>query len=111
MRPATALIPLLALCGCASVPGLERAEPTIANGEAIARGVQLCKSSVAALETQLGRPSREGRLGRMRVVTWIVEWDPLVKYLGVMADDAGTVVDVYWNLPSEVTWSPTNRCK
>ena len=47
----------------------------------------------------------------MRVVTWVVAWEPLVKYLGVVADEKGTVVDFYWDLPSEVAWSPTNRCK
>ena len=111
MRQLTALTALLALGGCASVPGIIDAEPAIANGTEVARGVQLCSTSVASLEAQLGRPSRDGRLGRTRVVTWIVEWDPLVKYLGVMADEAGTVVDVAWNLPSEVAWTPTNRCK
>jgi hypothetical protein len=113
MRHPTALISLLALAGCASIPGMDKDEPAVAisNGVEVARAVQLCQSSVASLEAQLGRPSRDGRLGRTRVVTWIVEWEPLVKYLGVMADEAGTVVDVAWNLPSEVQWSPTNRCK
>ena len=63
------------------------------------------------LQSRLGEPSRDGVLGRTRILTWVVSWDPLVKYLGVMADDSGTVVDVYWNLPSEVQWSPMDRCK
>jgi len=115
MRRVAILTGLIALSGCASIPGMGdgdgESEAPITNGAEIARSVQICETSVASLEARLGRPSRDGRLGRTRVVTWIVEWDPLVKYLGVMADDAGTVVDVYWNLPSEVQWSPANRCK
>lgn len=110
MREACTLIALLVLSGCASTPEDDGERP-IANGAEIARAVKLCQTNVAELEVQLGRPSRDGRLGRTRIVTWIVECEPLVKYLGVMADQTGIVVDVYWNLPSEVQWSPVNRCK
>ena len=109
MRGKGALIAIVALAGCASVP-VDDNEPTIANGVEIARSVELCKTHVSDLQAKLGTPSRDGRLGNARVVTWIVEWDPLTKYLGVLTNEAGTVVDVYWNLPSEVVWSPTNRC-
>ena len=49
-------------------------------------------------------------LGRLRVLTWIVDWEPLVRYLGVAVDDAGRVVDVVWDLPTEVPWVPVDRC-
>ena len=110
MRVMTLLFSVLALAGCAtSLP--EDDERPIPNGAQMARSVVLCQTNVAALEAQLGTPSRDGVLGKSKVVTWIVEWDPLVKYLGVLADESGTVVDLYWNLPSEVQWSPVNRCK
>lgn len=110
MRVISLLLSLLALTGCATSLANDGERP-IANGVEVARSVVLCETNVAALEAQLGTPSRDGLLGRTRVVTWIVEWDPLVKYLGVLANENGTVVDIYWNLPSEVQWSPVNRCK
>ena len=110
MRVLSLLFSVLALTGCATSPQDDGEQP-IANGAEIARSVTLCQTNVAALEEQLGIPSRDGLLGKSRVVTWIVEWDPLVKYLGVLADENGTVVDFYWNLPSEVQWAPVNRCK
>ncbi len=110
MRVITLLFSLLFLAGCATSPPDDGERP-IANGAEIARSVVLCQTNVAALQAQLGTPSRDGVLGKSRVVTWIVEWDPLVKYLGVLADESGTVIDLYWNLPSEVQWSPVNRCK
>lgn len=100
---------VLFLAGCATSPPDE--EQPIANGAAVARSVVLCQTKVADLQGQLGTPSRDGVLGTSRLMTWIVAWDPLVKYLGVMADESGTVIDLYWNLPSEVQWSPVNRCK
>ena len=110
MRLVLALSTLLALSGCASVPE-DNAERPISNGAEVARAVELCKTTIADLQSKLGEPSRDGLLGRSRVVTWVVEWGSLVKYLGVMANDSGTVVDIYWNLPSEVSWAPTDRCK
>jgi hypothetical protein len=109
MRPFRLCLPLLALAGCASVPPDD--EQPIANGVEIARSVVLCQTRVEALQAQLGTPSRDGILGQARIVTWVVEWDPLVKYLGVMANHDGTVVDLYWDLPSEIQWSPVDRCK
>jgi hypothetical protein len=101
---------LLALSGCASTQEAEQA-PAAAGAWQVAESVTLCRTTLAELRTQLGTPSRDGRLGKATVVTWILEWEPLTKYLGVMANDAGTVVDVVWNLPSEVTWTPTDRCR
>lgn len=103
------VIAIALLTGCATAP--QDDEPPIPNGVEVARSVVLCQTKVAALEQQLGLPSRDGVLGRSRLVTWIVAWEPLVKYLGVMADESGTVVDLYWDLPSEVQWAPVDRCK
>jgi len=103
------LLSALLLAGCATAPSDE--EQPIANGAEVARSVVLCQTKVADLQVQLGAPNRDGVMGRSRVMTWIVTWDPLTKYLGVMADENGVVVDLYWNLPSEIPWSPVNRCK
>ena len=101
---------LFALAGCASTQTQNEERP-IVDGAQVARSVVLCQTKLTDLQSRLGEPSRDGVLGRTRILTWVVSWDPLVKYLGVMADDSGTVVDVYWNLPSEVQWSPMDRCK
>lgn len=103
------LVMLLSLAGCATTSADSEERP-IANGAAIARTVVICNTNIADLQAQLGEPSRDGLLGGSRILTWVVAWDPLVKYLGVMADQKGTVVDIYWDLPSEVQWSPSNRC-
>ena len=110
MRPATVVAMLLALTGCASLPEEDDGERPIAGGVEVAQSVVPCQTRVSDLESRLGPPSRDGRLGRSRIVTWIVAWEPLVKYLGVMADSSGTVVDVYWDLPSELPWVPVDRC-
>ena len=109
MRLACAMFLLLGAVGCASVPEAG-SQPVNRDGARIAGSVELCRTTLAELRNRLGEPSRDGRLGKAQVVTWIVEWEPLVKYLGVMADGSGKVVDLYWNLPSEVPWTPTDRC-
>ena len=104
------LVLALALCltGCAT--SSESLEKTIANGSEIARSVVLCQTTITQLQDQLGQPSRDGRLGDKRVVTWVTEWDPLTRYLGVALSPSGTVVDVYWDVPTEIPWVPVNRC-
>lgn len=86
------------------------AESPIRGGSAVAASISLCQTTYDQLYQTLGAPSREGRMGRDRVVTWVVEWKPLTRYVGVMLDSKGTVVDLYWNLPSEVPWMPKNKC-
>lgn len=110
MRSLGVIGALVFLSSCASVPE-DNGERIIPNGSDVAKSVELCKTTIPELEAKLGQPSRDGVLGKSRIVTWVVTWDPLTKYLGVMVDDSGTVVDVYWNLPSEIPWSPVNRCK
>ncbi len=114
MRPPTITL-LLAIAlstGCATVAPRQDVpdERPIAAGASAARAVALCTTRVDELERRLGTPSRDGRLGRTRVVTWIVDWEPLVRYLGVLVDAGGTVVDVVWDLPSEIAWTPVDRC-
>ena len=110
MHHKLALSVALLASGCAIVQE-DNDERPISNGAEVARSVELCKTDVSDIQQRLGEPSRDGMLGRARVMTWVVAWDPLVKYLGVMANPSGKVVDLYWNLPSEVTWAPVDRCK
>ena len=108
-RFAAVLLACAVLPGCASAPPAE--ERPIAGGEDVARSVELCRTTLAELKQRLGAPSRDGWAGETRVVTWVVAWDPLVRYLGVVVDSRGVVVDRYWDAPSEVPWVPTNRCE
>jgi hypothetical protein len=103
------LLPILILSACATAES--SSEKPIKDGMKIADQVVLCKTTYRELEQLLGKPSREGLLGKDRVDTWIVEWKPLIRYLGVMVDNQDVIVDRYWNLPSEIAWAPTNRCQ
>ncbi len=96
------------LAACATTE--ESAERPIVDGAAVARSVVPCETKFATLRERLGPPSRDGRRGTDRLVTWVIDWDPLVRYLGVLLDADGRVVDVYWDVPSEVAWVPVDRC-
>lgn len=109
MRLTPALLLLALGAGCATTPEPD-AETPIAGGRDLVASVVPCRTTLADIEPRLGPPSRDGRLGDLRVLTWIVEWEPLVRYLGVAVDARGVVVDRVWDLPSEVPWTPTDRC-
>jgi hypothetical protein len=76
----------------------------------IARSIVLCKSTEAELRRRLGEPTRHGRLHDARVLSWITQWDSPTRYLAVLLDDRGVVVDVYWDIPTEIPWVPTDQC-
>ena len=82
----------------------------VLDGAAAAEAVVLCKTPLSELQQRLGTPTRDGVLHSARVVSWITEWEPLAKYLAVMVDDRGVVVDLYWNVPTEIPWIPASQC-
>lgn len=112
MHPARLSLPVATLfaLGCATAPITEPARPAV-DGPGAADAVVLCVSTRAELEARLGTPSRDGRLHGDRIVSWITEWEPLVRYLAVQVDAAGVVTDLIWNLPSEIPWTPTSQCR
>lgn len=65
---------------------------------------------LAGIETAPGTASRDGRLGDLRVMTSIVEWEPLVRTLCIAMAARGRVVDRVLDLPSEVPGTPSDRC-
>jgi hypothetical protein len=77
----------------------------------VARSVVLCHTTDSTLLRQLGRPSRDGVLHRGRVMSWMSPNDSLTRYVAVLLDSAGTVVDLYWDVPTQVPWVPTNQCQ
>jgi hypothetical protein len=109
-----ALLALLALLatGCAHAAAAPRspAAPAV-EARTIARSVILCTTTEAELRHQFGEPTRDGILHRARVLSWIMRWDSPARYLAVLLDDRGVVVDVYWDIPSEVAWEPTDQCR
>jgi hypothetical protein len=105
---------LLVAGGCAhsaARPGTAAAAPPAVDARVVAGSVVLCKTTEAELRRQFGEPTRDGILHRARVLSWITRWDSPAKYLAVLLDDRGVVVDVYWDVPSEVPWVPTDQCR
>lgn len=102
------LLAALALSACASAP--PAATPPRPEVRAVAAGIVLCQTPLSSLRATLGTPSRDGLLHGRRVLSWVIEWEPLVRYLAVMVDGQERVVDLYWDIPSEVPWTPTDQC-
>lgn len=100
---------LAVLVGAACHPTSARA-PRRADPRPAIDAIALCRTTGAALREALGPPTRDGRLGDARVVSWIIGEDDVIHYLAVRLDAADVVVDVYWDLPTEIPWQPTDRC-
>ncbi len=110
-----AFIVVAALAGCASVPKLHapvsaHTTDSTVDAAAIAHSVRLCRTQFAELQQQLGQPTRDGIVHKQRIVSWIVQWDAPTRYLAVLLNAQNTVVDLYWNVPSEIPWNPTDQC-
>jgi hypothetical protein len=99
---------LVLVSGCASVEAAPD-KPQL-DGAAAARSVVLCETTLPDLESRLGSPTRDGLLHASRIVSWITEWEPLVRYLAVQVNQEGVVTDLYWNVPSEIPWAPADQC-
>ena len=84
--------------------------PPKLDGAAAAHSIVLCTTTLAELQQRLGPPTRDGLLHSARVVSWITQWEPLARYLAVMVDKDGVVVDLYWDIPTEIPWVPANQC-
>jgi hypothetical protein len=100
------------LAGCAH-PNVATSAPAVDSTSVFrtaARSVVLCKTTEADLRHQLGEPTRDGILHGARVVSWIARWDSPTRYLAVLLNDRGVVVDVYWDIPTEIPWVPTDQC-
>lgn len=106
---AAALIPVTAGCAHSVAQPKTRATPAV-DARTISRSVILCTTTEAELRRQFGEPNRDGILHRSRVLSWIMRWDSPARYLAVLLDDRGVVVDVYWDIPAEVPWEPTDQC-
>ncbi len=101
---------VLLVASCATTRPQEAAAPSADPKPAIA-SIRLCQTTFEQLRAQLGEPSRDGIIHRKRVVTWITALNPLVRYLGVLLNDKGVVVDMYWDVPTEIVWEPVDQCR
>ena len=74
--------------------------------------IALCTTTEAELRTALGAPARDGVLHRARILSWMAGETEggVVHYLAVLLDDRGVVVDLYWDVPTEIPWTPTDQC-
>lgn len=95
------------LVGC----GAHRTEPEASHPVA-PPPITLCKTTEADLRAALGVPTRDGLLHDARVLSWItgITHDGVVRYLAVLVDGHGVVVDRIWNLPTEIPWVPADQC-
>jgi hypothetical protein len=123
MRPTCKLLALFALvvlAGCAArskhhAPTAEgnastHATDSTVDAAAVVRSIRLCRTQLAELQQLLGEPTRDGMVHKQHIISWIVQWDAPTRYLAVMLNAQNTVVDLYWNVPSEIPWSPTDQC-
>lgn len=107
MRLTTSLTALAVGAACHAAPA--RA-PRRADPRPIIDAIALCRTTGAALREALGPPTRDGRLGDARILSWITGEDDVIHYLAVRLDAADRVVDLYWDVPTEIPWQPTDRC-
>lgn len=112
--PPSALV-LVLVCllaaGCASAPPAAKGPDRILGARAAARSVVLCKTTAAELRQKLGEPSRDGIFHEAHVLSWLISTETLNRYLAVLLDARGVVTDLYWDIPTEIPWVPTDQCQ
>jgi hypothetical protein len=101
----------LLLAGCAHSAGTPAtsAKPSL-DASIAARSVVLCQTTEGELRRLLGKPTRDGILHKAHIMSWILRPDSPAGYLAVLLDERGVVVDLYWDIPTEVPWVPTDQC-
>ncbi len=99
------------VAGCAHSAGAPAtsAKPSL-NAGAAARSVVLCQTTETDLRRLFGKPTRDGILHKAHIMSWILRPASPAGYLAVLLDERGVVVDLYWDIPTEVPWVPTDQC-
>lgn len=96
------------LFGCAHAA--PASAPAPADRRAAVRAIVLCTTTEAELRTALGEPTRDGLFRRERILSWIIDEGSVVSYLAVLLDARGVVVDLVWDVPTEIPWTPADQC-
>jgi hypothetical protein len=106
-----ALGPTLTLCAALAGCGARRGAP-VPRDPVQPPPITLCRTTEAELRAALGTPTRDGLLHDARVLSWItgVSAEGAIRYLAVLLDARGVVVDRIWNIPTEIPWLPTDQC-
>ena len=108
------LLTLVGAMACAHAKGDNTAatatESRVANARQVVATIVPFTTTEAALRTSLGTPTRDGVIHRQRVVSWIVSDQGAVKYLAVAVNGRGIVTDIYWDVPTEIPWTPEDTC-
>jgi hypothetical protein len=110
---AVAILASLAGCAHSAKSGSPRSVPRVSSTidvAAVARSIVPCRTTESELRARLGAPTRDGILHRMRVLSWLTLAESPNKYLAVLLDERGVVVDLYWDIPTEIPWTPENQC-
>lgn len=105
--PRFALVALLAAASACRPASPAQARP---DPRPTIDAIALCQTTGASLREALGPPTRDGRLGEAHIVSWILGEDAVIHYLAVLLDGGDRVVDLYWDVPTEIPWQPTDRC-
>lgn len=96
------------LSGCATAPATRLSRP---DPMPFLRNMVLCQTTGTQIRDALGAPTRDGLLHDAHVMSWILgNDDGVVRYLAVLLDADGVVVDRIWNVPTEIPWIPADQC-
>ncbi len=112
MRLALLLASLLLSAGCSHTsPRSDSAAGEHAKGiQNVIRSIVLCETTEAELRASLGIPTRDGLLREQRIVSWITSDEAVTQYLAVLVNADGKVADLYWDIPTEIPWTPADQC-
>ena len=116
----TAVFAAVCLAGCSVLPKIH-SQGTPASesapratvdltAAAAARSIRLCRTQLSELRQQLGEATRDGIMHKQRIVSWTLPGSSQTRTLAVLLNAQETVVDVYWNQPLEVPWTPADQC-
>lgn len=103
-------LPIFGACSARPASTTAGQSPDSVSPADVARSVVLCETTEADLRGRLGTPTRDGILHDRRILSWTVQSAAPGRYLAVLVDTAGVVVDLYWDVPTEVPWVPTDQC-
>jgi hypothetical protein len=115
LHHARVFIGWIVLAGCAhdGAPTVSLRPDLVTLRDATSK-IVLCETTEDELRKRLGAPFRDGRVGQGRVLSWLPQPDSVsTHYLAVLVREQGgtsVVVDEYFDVPTELTWVPVDRC-